>query len=151
MPMWSVLSAISANSRHPRRGVQFSVRQSNLEANTVLPLSSILILGKSEAFCLWIFLVKSWVRLDLRSKWLQVEVQNGLQSVGLDPPRQVDDTGPGLGHQEAGDWPTSWVLLQSRWKNLDFFGEVLSFCYLAFANIWRLQNKFGNPELLHVS
>ena len=56
---------------------------------------------------IWIFLVKSRLGLDLRSKLQQVEVQNGLHSVGLNPPRQVEGNGLGLGDQDARDWPTS--------------------------------------------
>ena len=56
---------------------------------------------------IWIFLVKSCVWLDLRLKWVQVEDQNGLHSVGLDPPRLVGGTGLDLGDQEAGEWPTN--------------------------------------------
>ena len=55
---------------------------------------------KNDEFFWEIFLV--W--LVLMTSGPQGEGQNGLHSVGLDPPRQVGGIGLVLGHQASGDW-----------------------------------------------
>ena len=55
---------------------------------------------KNDGFFWEIFIV--W--LVLMTSRPQVEGQEGLHSVGLDPPRQVGGIGLVLGHQASGDW-----------------------------------------------